>query len=53
MHFRFSAHLIICAALVLALAGAALAQGGAQSDLSALQRLDVMRSKLDVDAAFA
>lgn len=48
MRFRFSARLVICTALVLALAGAALAQGGGtQSDLSALQRLDVMRSKLD------
>ena len=49
MHSRFSAHLVICAALVLALAFTALAQGGgAQSELSALQRLDVMRSKLDL-----
>ena len=48
MHSRFSAHLVICAALILALAFTALAQGGgAQSELSALQRLDVMRSKLD------
>lgn len=48
MRFRFSAHLVICAAFVLAFAGTALTQGaGAQSDLSALQRLDVMRSKLD------
>jgi outer membrane protein assembly factor BamD len=49
MHSRFNAHLVICAALVLALAFTALAQGGgAQSELSALQRLDVMRSKLDL-----
>ncbi len=48
MHSRFSAHLVICAALMLALAGSALAQReGTQSELSALQRLDVMRSKLD------
>lgn len=48
MRFRFSARFVICAALVLALAGAALAQGGGtQSDLSTIQRLDVMRSKLD------
>jgi outer membrane protein assembly factor BamD len=33
--------------MVVALAGAALAQGGTQSELSALQRLDVMRSKLE------
>src|SRR6266511_457614 len=48
MHSRFSAHLLICAALILALASVALAQGGGtQSELSPLQRLDVMRSKLD------
>jgi outer membrane protein assembly factor BamD len=48
MHSRFTAHLLICAALVLAMASVALAQGAStQSDLSALQRLDVMRSKLD------
>lgn len=47
MRFRFSG-LVIGAALVLALTGSALAQGGGtQSDLSPLQRLDVMRSKLD------
>ena len=48
MHSRFSARLVICATLVLALAATALAQGGAQSEQSALQRLDVMRSKLDL-----
>jgi outer membrane protein assembly factor BamD len=49
MHSRFSARLAICAGLILALAFTALAQGGgAQSDLSPLQRLDVMRSKLDL-----
>ncbi|MEK6281647.1 MAG: outer membrane protein assembly factor BamD [Acidobacteriota bacterium] len=48
MHSRFGAHLIICATLVLSLAGIALAQkSGAQSELSALQRLDIMRSKLE------
>ncbi|HCX30714.1 MAG TPA: hypothetical protein DHU55_13250 [Blastocatellia bacterium] len=47
MHSRLSAHLIICAALIVALASVALAQGGTQSDLSPLQRLDVMRSKLE------
>ncbi len=48
MYSRLSGHLLICAALVLALAATALAQGsGAQSDLSPLQRMDVMRSKLD------
>src|SRR5687768_5756112 len=47
MHFRFGAHLIICATLIVGLAGVALAKSGAQSELSALQRLDVMRSKLE------
>jgi outer membrane protein assembly factor BamD len=47
MHSRLTAHLVICATLVVALAATALAQGGAQSDLSPLQRMDVMRSKLD------
>lgn len=46
MHSRFSALLVICATLVIALAGSAQAQG-TQSDLVPLQRLDVMRSKLD------
>lgn len=48
MHSLFRSHLVACAALMLALAGTTLAQGsGAQSELSSLQRLDVMRSKLD------
>ena len=47
MHSRLSAQSVICAALVLALAATVLAQGGAQSDLTPLQRMDVMRSKLD------
>ncbi len=47
MHSRFTAHFMICSALILALAGSALAQAGGQSELSALQRLDVMRSKLE------
>ena len=47
MHSRLSAQSVICAALVLALAVTVLAQGGAQSDLAPLQRMDVMRSKLD------
>jgi outer membrane protein assembly factor BamD len=47
MHSRFTA-LGISAAIVLALAGVAVAQAGrTQSELSAVQRLDVMRSKLD------
>jgi outer membrane protein assembly factor BamD len=48
MHSRLSAHLVICVALILALAATGLAQSGAvQSDLAPLQRMDVMRSKLD------
>lgn len=48
MHFRFGAHLLICATLIFGLAGVALAQtSGGQSELSPLQRLDVMRSKLE------
>lgn len=48
MRSRFTAHLGICAALIMALAGVALAQGGrTQNELSAVQRLDVMQSKLD------
>jgi outer membrane protein assembly factor BamD len=43
MHSRFFGKLAIGAALIFALSGIALAQ----SDLSAIQRLDVMRSKLD------
>lgn len=45
---RFSCYFIICAMLIITLAGTALAQGSVtQSELSALQRLDVMRSKLE------
>ncbi|MDQ5843793.1 MAG: outer membrane protein assembly factor BamD [Acidobacteriota bacterium] len=48
MHSRIGAHLVICAALVLALAGSAFPQeSGTRSELTALQRLDVMRSKLE------
>jgi outer membrane protein assembly factor BamD len=48
MHSRLTARLVICLALVLAVTATALAQAsGAQSDLSPLQRMDVMRSKLD------
>lgn len=48
MHSRFGACLVICAALIFGLGGAAFAQGvSSQSELSPLQRLDVMRSKLD------
>ncbi len=48
MHFRFGARLIICAAIIIGLNGAALAQAaGSQSDLLPLQRLDIARSKLE------
>jgi outer membrane protein assembly factor BamD len=43
MHSRFGACLIICATLILGLSGAAFAQSGGL----ALQRMDIMRSKLD------
>ncbi|HBB86929.1 MAG TPA: hypothetical protein DC047_04885 [Blastocatellia bacterium] len=46
MRYRFPVQLVICAALVFALAGAAWSQGAA-SDLSTVQRIDVMRSKLE------
>jgi outer membrane protein assembly factor BamD len=42
MHYRFGACLVICAALIFSFVGAASAQGG-----TALQRMDIMRSKLD------
>ena len=48
MHARFSGRLIICATLLLSLNSFVFAQGGSsQSDLSPLQRMDVMRSKLE------
>ena len=48
MNSRFSAHLVICAALLLALCGIVSAQrSGTQSELPTLQRLDVMKSKLE------
>src|ERR1700674_4205151 len=48
MHSRFGATLVICAALILALSGIVFAQrGGTQNELPPLQRLDVMRSKLE------
>lgn len=47
MHYRFPVQLAICAALIFALAGATWAQTTASSDLSTVQRLDVMRSKLE------
>ncbi|HKO98348.1 MAG TPA: outer membrane protein assembly factor BamD [Pyrinomonadaceae bacterium] len=48
MHSRFGAKFVVCVTMVLLLAGISLAQNtGARSELSALQRLDVMRSKLE------
>ncbi|MGI8835214.1 MAG: outer membrane protein assembly factor BamD [Pyrinomonadaceae bacterium] len=46
MRYRFPIQLVICAVLIFASLGAAWAQS-ATSDLSVLQRLDVMRSKLE------
>ena len=43
MHSRFTAHMVTCVALIVALTGVA----RAQSELPAVQRLDVMQSKLD------
>jgi outer membrane protein assembly factor BamD len=47
MHSRFSFYLIICVALVFSVTATVPAQSGAQSELAPLQRMDVMRSKLD------
>ncbi len=47
MRFRFLIQLVVCAALMLGVVSAASAQGSAPSDLSTIQRLDVMRSKLE------
>ncbi|MGI9067664.1 MAG: outer membrane protein assembly factor BamD [Pyrinomonadaceae bacterium] len=48
MQSRFGAYFVICAALILALSGIVSAQrAGTQSELTVLQRLDVMRSKLE------
>ncbi|HUS11528.1 MAG TPA: outer membrane protein assembly factor BamD [Pyrinomonadaceae bacterium] len=46
MHSRLFGQLIVCATLVFAVMATA-QTGSAQSEFSALQRLDVMRSKLD------
>ena len=46
MHFHFGAKLLSCAVLLLALTGITVAQQSG-SDLPTLQRLDVMRSKLE------
>jgi outer membrane assembly lipoprotein YfiO len=46
MRYRFPIQLVICAALIFAVAGSAWPQG-ASSDLSTGQRIDVMRSKLE------
>lgn len=47
MHYRFMALATLCVALLVTATPMARAQGKPQSDLSALQRLDVMRSKLE------
>ena len=47
MRYRFPIQLVICAAVIFAMAGAAWPQGNASSDLSTVQRIDVMRSKLE------
>ncbi|HEV2884217.1 MAG TPA: outer membrane protein assembly factor BamD, partial [Pyrinomonadaceae bacterium] len=48
MHSRRKGRFFVCTALILVFAGVSWAQGSAtQSDLSILQRLDVMRSKLE------
>ncbi len=48
MHSRFNFRLLACVAMVLSLGIGAAAQGvSSQSELPPLQRLDVMRSKLD------
>jgi outer membrane protein assembly factor BamD len=48
MYSRFGVQVVICAALMLALAGAAFAQAtGTRSEFSPIQRLDVMQSKLE------
>lgn len=47
MHYRFMVLATICIALLLSAVPAALAQAKPQSDLSATQRLEVMRSKLE------
>lgn len=47
MHSRFAAYLVTCAALILVLCSLVSAQRGTQSELTTLQRLDVMRSKLE------
>ncbi|MEP6743404.1 MAG: outer membrane protein assembly factor BamD [bacterium] len=47
MRYRFPFQLVVCATLIFAFAGGAWAQDTTASDLSVVQRLDVMRSKLD------
>lgn len=46
MRYRFPVQLVICALLVFAFAGSAWPQA-ASSDLSTVQRIDIMRSKLE------
>lgn len=47
MHSRLFAHFALCLALAMIFSINALAQGGAQSELSPVQRINVMSSKLD------
>jgi outer membrane protein assembly factor BamD len=47
MRYLFPVRLAICVVLVFGIAAAAWAQGAASSDLSATQRIEVMRSKLE------
>ena len=47
MNSRLGAYLVTCAALILALSGLASAQRGTQSELPTMQRIDLMRSKLE------
>ncbi len=47
MPYRFMALATLCIALLLSAVPTTMAQGRPQSDLPAMQRLDVMRSKLD------
>lgn len=46
MRYRFPVQLVICAALIFTVAGAAWSQGTA-TDASTIQRIDIMRSKLE------
>ena len=47
MHLRSTTLSVLAALMIFTCFGAALAQGGNKSDLSSLQRLDIMRSKVE------